>query len=154
MPKERRSSKEMMNYWKRCDQGRYSLVHNLSTPERNVHTARAVPQVIKDLENADNPSLCTLAEWVHEYYETNHLNIRQITDGDLLQVFNAIFISGLLQQLGYKPEVVQIQDSDSDSPMDSDNEEEKSHTSDSYSGNNRYDNREIDSEEEDSSDPK
>ena len=130
----------------------YSVIHRLTRPERNVHTARAVPQVIKDLENADNPSLCTLAEWVHEYYETNHLNIRQITDGDLLQVFHAIFISGLLQQLGYGPEVVKIQDSDSDAPIDSDDDEENSSTRDNDSGDNSDDNHESDSEDGDSSD--
>ena len=154
VPKERRSSKELINYWKRCHQGKYAVVHSLTRPEINVHTARAVPQVIKDLENANNPSLGALAKWVHEYYETNYLNIRQITDGDLLQVFHAIFVSGLLQQMGYEPEVVELQDSDSDSPMDSDNEEEKSHTSYSYSDDNGHNNRELDSEEEDSSDPK
>ena len=96
VPKDRRSSKEWMHYWKGCDQGRYSLVHRMSTPNENVHTVRAVPQVINDLENEDNPSLSTLAGWAYEYYQTNDLNIRQIIDGDLLQVLHAICISGLL----------------------------------------------------------
>ena len=76
VPKDRRSSKELINYWKRCDQGMYSVIHRLTRPERNVHTARAVPQVIRDLENAEKPSLGNLAEWVHKYYESNYLNIR------------------------------------------------------------------------------
>ena len=96
VPKERRSSKEWIHFWKGCDQGRYSLIDRMSMPNENVHTVRAVPQVIKDLENADSPSLSTLAGWALEYYGTNHLNIRQIIDGDLLQVLHAIFVSGLL----------------------------------------------------------
>ena len=128
------------------------MKHKLTRPEGNVHTARAVPQVIKDLEGVDSPSLGDLAEWVHEYYETCKLNIRQIIDGDLLQVFNAIFISGLLQQLGYVPEVVRIRDSDSDSTIDSDDDEENSSTRGNDSGDNSDDNRERDNEDGDSSD--
>ena len=119
----------------------------MSTPNENVHTVRAVPQVIKDLENADSPSLSTLAGWAHEYYRTNHLNIRQIIDGDLLQVLHAISVSGLLQLMGDEPEVVRIQDSDSDQTMDSSDDEDNSPTSDNDDSDDRDDNREVDSED-------
>ena len=151
-PSARRSSPELINYWKRCGQGKYAVKHRLALPEENVHTSRAVPQVIKDLEGVHTPSLGELAKWVHEYYETHDLNIRQIIDGDLLQVFNAIFISGLLQQLGHGPEVVKIQDSDSDASIDSDDDDVNSSTRDNDSSDNSDDNHERDSENGDSSD--
>ena len=150
-PKNRRTSREMIHYWKGCDQGRYSLVHELSTPKDNVHTVRAVPQVINDLENKDNPSLSTLAGWAYEYYEKSNLNIRQIIDGDLLQVLHAICISGLLQQMGGEHEVVHIQDSDNDQVEYNAGDKRSAPTIDSYDSDEGNDNREENDEEDDSS---
>jgi len=141
-PKNRRTSREMINYWKGCDQGRYSLVHEMSTPKDNVHTVRAVPQVINDLENKDKTSLSTLARWAYEYYEKTNLNIRQIIDGDILQVLNGIHLSGLLLQIGEVEEVLSVSDTDDNQDKNKAEDEEST-----PAGNTNDSDKESDKEE-------
>ena len=117
-------------------------MHKMAIPEDGVHTVRAVPQVINLLRNKEDPSLCTLAQWANQYYELSDLNIQQIIDGDLLQVLNAIHISGLLQQMGEDCEVVSVSESDNDQDLDKAEDDESTPTSSSYDSNEGSDNRE------------
>ena len=148
--KRRRTSKEMMFYWNGCKQGQLSLMHEMAIPKDGVHTARAVPQVIDYLRNKEDPSLCTLAQWANQYYESSNLNLRQIIDGDLLQVLNAIHISGLLQQMGDDCDVVTVPESDNDQDVDKTEDEESTPTSSSSDNDEESDNGEENNNEEDS----
>ena len=68
--------------------------------------------MIRSLINKKDPSLGVLAKWANQYYESNNLNIRQIINGDILQVLNGVHLSGLLLQIGEVEEVVSVSDAD------------------------------------------
>ena len=92
----RRSSRDMMFQWIDNNRGQLALTHAIPIPPGGVHTVRAVPTVINSLMDKECPSLHELATWTNQYYNCNHLNIRQIIDGDILQVLNGLHLSGLL----------------------------------------------------------
>merc|ERR1712051_889770 len=80
---KRRTSTEMMHSWNLGKRGQQSLKHEIPIPKEGIHTVRAVPQVIRSLINKKDPSLCVIAKWTNQYYESNNLNIQLIIDGDI-----------------------------------------------------------------------
>ena len=76
------------------------------------------------------PSLYDLAVWTNQYYEGNNLNIRQIIDGDILQVFNSIHLSGLLVQMGMGGEIVTLPETDEDEDHKEEGDDEDNLTED------------------------
>ena len=87
----------MMYQWIDNDRGQLALTHAMPIPPGGVHIVRAVPMVLDSLINKEDPSLLELCTWTNQYYNMNNLNIRQIIDGDILQVLNGLHLSGLLQ---------------------------------------------------------
>ena len=82
--------------------------------------------MIRSLVNKKDPSLCVLAKWANQYYESNNLNIRLIIDGNILQVLNGVHLSGLLFQIGEVEEVVSV--SNADDNQDKNNAEDEENT--------------------------
>ena len=98
--------------------------------------------MIKSLINKKDPSLRLLANWANQYYESNNLNIRLIIDGDILQVLNGVYLSGLLLEIGEVEEVVSV--SDADDNQDKNKAEDKENTP---ADDTNDDNEESDKEE-------
>ena len=121
-----------MFFWANYDRGQLSLRHAIPIPQKGIHTVRAVPQVINSLLNKVDPSLRELTKWTNQYYEANNLNIRQIIDGDILQVLNGIHLSGLLLQMGIGGEVLTLPDTEEDQDQDKREDGESSSASDTH----------------------
>ena len=121
----RTTSNDMMFNWINYKRGQLALTHAIPIPPEGIHTVRAVPKIINSLIDKENPSLCDLATWTNQHYNSHHLNIRQIIDGDILQVLNAIHLSGLLVQGNRGGQSVSIPDTeDEDDQVEEGNEEE------------------------------
>ena len=87
-------------------------MHVIPIPPEGVHTVRAVPTIINALMDKEEPSLLDLATWANQYYNGNHLNIRQINDGDILQVLNGLHLSGLLEHENMGGGTITLSDSE------------------------------------------
>ena len=68
----------------------------LPIPEEGVHTVRAIPSILNALLEEENPSLCELCTWTNTFYNKSNLNLCLYTDDNILQIVNALHLSGLL----------------------------------------------------------
>ena len=132
----------MMFNWVKYERGQLSLKHPISIPQSGIHTIRTVPDVINSLMDKEKPSLYDLATWTNQYYEGNNLNIRQIIDGDILQVLNSIHLSGLLVQMGMGGEIVTLPETEEDEDQDDRDEGESSPTNDDHDSDKESDDEE------------
>ena len=106
--------------------------------------------MIRSLINKKDPSLGILAKWANQYYESNNLNIRQIIDGNILQVLNGIYLSGLLQQMGEVEEVLSISDTDDNQDQNKVEDEEITPAGDTSDSDEESDKENEDNAEGDS----
>ena len=89
----------MMYQWIDNDRGQLALTHAIPIPPGGVHTVRAVSTVLDSLINKEDPTLLKLSTWTNQYYNMNNLNIRQIINGDILQVLNSISMRRFLAHI-------------------------------------------------------
>ena len=125
----RRTSHDMMFNWINYERGQLALAHPIPIPPEDIHTVRAVPEIINSLIDKEKPSLCDLATWTNQHYNSHHLNIRQIIDGDILQVLNAIHLSGLLVQGNMGGRSVSIPDTEDKDDQEEEGDEEEGDSS-------------------------
>ena len=124
-----RSSRDMMFQWNNNNRGQLALVHAIPIPPEGVHTVRAVPTIINSLMDKEDPSFHDISTWANQYYNDNHINIRQIIDGDILQVLNGIHLSGLLVQGNMGGRSVSLLDTEEDDDQEEEGDEEDNPTS-------------------------
>ena len=115
--------------WIKYKCGQLALTHAIPIPPEGIHTVRAIPKIINSLIDKENPSLYDLATWTNQHYNGHHLNIRQIIDGDILQVLNGIHLSGLLVQGNMGGRSVSLLDTEEEEDQEEVGDEEDSPTS-------------------------
>ena len=101
-----------MFQWNNNNRGQLALMHAIPIPPEGVHTVRAVPTIINSLMDKEDRSLQDIATWANQYYNENHINLRQIIDDDILQVLNGIHLSGLLQHENMGGRTITLSDSE------------------------------------------
>ena len=104
----------------------------------------------RSLINKEDPSLRVLAKWANQYYKSNNLNIRQIIDGDILQVLNGVHLSRLLLQIGEVEEVVSISDADDNQDKNKVEDKESTPAGDTNDSDEESDKEESEDPEGDS----
>ena len=107
-----------MFQWNNNNRGQLALMHTILIPPEGVHTVRAVPTIINSLMDKEDPSLHDIATWANQYYNENHINLRQIIDGDILQALNGIHLSGLLQDENMGGRTITLSDSSEEDPAE------------------------------------
>ena len=139
---KRSTSNDMMFNWVKYKRGQLSLRHPISIPQSSIHTVRAVPEVINSLIDKEKPSLYDLATWMNQYYKGNKLNIRQIIDGNILQVLNSIHLRGLLVQIGMGGEIVTLPETEENEDQDDRDEGESIPTNGDHDSDEESDDEE------------
>ena len=92
-----KSQKDLFYHWIYHNQGKLSLKHGVPIPQEGVHTVRAIPSILNILLDDERPSLRKLCQWTNQFYNQVNFNIRLCIDSDILQIFNALHLSGLLK---------------------------------------------------------
>ena len=85
---------------------------------------KAVPLIVYSLTTQRTPSLRNLCTWTNQFYNQNNLDLRQLIDGDILQVLNGLHLSGLLQheKMCKKNEILTDTDDEEEAEKENDDE--------------------------------
>ena len=88
------------NYpWITQGRGLLAFTQEVPTPQKDEHTVKVFPKVLDSLLE-DLPFLRLLCGGAYQKYETDGFHLRQFRDGNLLQVFWALQVSGFYRHNG------------------------------------------------------